>query len=162
MKKVLYFAYGSNLSESRLVNRVGNVKVVGNFALHGYDLTFNASNGYSSYANITKVKYSSYVEGVLYDLTNRQFELLDRYEGLYSRYYFDVNVNTLGCVYIANEQVEGAPTDRFYLDIIRDECRRLNFLRNYDAVSKQYANSIEHKFGVKSKKKRNGRVSYFI
>lgn len=103
MKKVLYFAYGSNLKKWRLDMRVdhyGTVTKIANHRLFGYKLLFNAEGDGHNFANIVKGEPSDYVDGVLYSLNEEQFKHLDSCEGLYYRYYFDIDDDTLGCTYI--------------------------------------------------------------
>jgi gamma-glutamylcyclotransferase len=108
MKKILYFAYGSNMFYDRIFLRLGKVENCGVHKLRGYKLIFNAeaSWGQISYANIIQTNnQKDYVEGVLYGLTPKQYNTLDLYEGLYNRFYFDINRDTLGCVYIYTKNV---------------------------------------------------------
>lgn len=82
-QKVLYFAYGSNMSQDQLVHRVGPVKKVDVFRLPNYELSFDC--GYQvSYANVNP-KEGAFVEGVIYEMYYRQLKILDSYEGLYIR-----------------------------------------------------------------------------
>ena len=86
-KTSLYFAYGSNLLIERLEKRVqkyGPVKKVQTFTLNNYKLVFNVKGGF---ANIEPCD-GEVVEGVLYELNERQLEVLDWYEGYYKRIYF--------------------------------------------------------------------------
>jgi len=87
-----YFAYGSNMTTSRLENRVGGVVDLGVFVLDDYDFNFNqiADDG-SGYATIA-AKKGAIVEGVLYELSNEQMKVLDRYEGTSTRDYERIKV----------------------------------------------------------------------
>lgn len=75
-----YFAYGSNMSHGRIINRLGKVIKVGVAELKDYTLTFNYGNDTESYANIIESPGDS-VKGVVYLLTHRQLLRLDLYEG---------------------------------------------------------------------------------
>ena len=86
IKQLLYFAYGSNLLEQRLTNRVGKVTVYGTYVLQDYELYITPVG----WADI-RPKKDSTVEGVLYILTPFQFSILDRYEACYIKEYFTVN-----------------------------------------------------------------------
>lgn len=79
-EKFYYFAYGSNMSYKRLYERVGKCKKIGNHTLEGYELTFNYGNDKESFANL-KENENSTIEGVVYELTLKQLQLLDYYEG---------------------------------------------------------------------------------
>lgn len=133
MLKVLYFAYGSNIDINRLIYRVGDVKVHSRYTLEKYRLVFNA--GFKSlrkskfkslfksntFANIEPSEKGK-VEGILYELTPEQFDILDSYEGLYERQYFQVSEKEIGCVYIAKHTTKGLPNID-YLDIIINGCK---------------------------------------
>lgn len=105
MKKVLYFAYGSNMMFERLERRLSWMDPViktGTHKLYGWKLCFNAESniGINNFANIIKGEATDFVEGVLYQITHRQFKHLDHIEGLYEREFFDIDANTLGCAYV--------------------------------------------------------------
>jgi cation transport regulator ChaC len=81
---VWYFAYGSNMDSKRLECRIGRKNLeweVG--CLRDYRLTFDkpAEDG-SGYANIQPCQ-GEIVYGVLYRLTRKELEKLDKYEGVY-------------------------------------------------------------------------------
>lgn len=84
-KKVLYFAYGSNMHQPRLESRVGPVRLVKSFALPDYRLSFDVGGG--SFANVTSVEDET-CEGVIYELTYGQLRMLDQFEGLYDREFY--------------------------------------------------------------------------
>lgn len=157
MKKVLYFAYGSNLHIGRLIIRVGDVSVYSTYKLYGYKLTFDATNFGCSYANITKTSYNDYVEGVLYELTPAQFSELDRYEALYDKYFFDVTKNTLGCVYIARPSctADGVPCKREYLETIIEGAQKFG-LKQTELITTQVLNETPTYFS----KKKKGKTTY--
>ncbi len=111
MKKVLYFAYGSNMNKDRLDNRLdwlGKFANVGTHTLKGWKLVFNAVSRQDTtcYLNIVKGTATDFVEGVLYDITEEQFKHLDHFEQLYYKYYFDIDKDTLGCVYICTDMAD--------------------------------------------------------
>ncbi len=76
-----YFAYGSNMSQQRLQQRVGNVASLGLAKLDQYRFAFNkrGSDG-TGKANIIADANAS-VEGVVYRITDAQLDKLDRFEG---------------------------------------------------------------------------------
>lgn len=81
---MFYFAYGSNLLSSRLIGRVGDVRVVGVASLHGYTLAFNKrSKDGTAKANIEQGK--GVVLGVIYKLTKHQMKKLDPFEGCFKK-----------------------------------------------------------------------------
>lgn len=79
-----YFAYGSNMSVSRLRQRTPSAKALGCFTLHGHDLRFHKSSGDGS------AKCDAYftpnarnvVYGVLFELHPSEKPALDAAEGL--------------------------------------------------------------------------------
>ena len=78
-----YFAYGSNMSRQRLQARTQRVVHHGHAVLDGYVHRFShhGSDG-TAKGNIERVS-SGRVEGVVYELSHEQVELLDVYEGGY-------------------------------------------------------------------------------
>lgn len=82
--KVLYFAYGSNMFQERLENRVGNVTCLGAYTLPGYELTFDTGTYFECFANVKRSEKKS-CQGVIYEMTYGQLLQLDWYEGLYVR-----------------------------------------------------------------------------
>ena len=122
MKKVLYFAYGSNMLFERLNERVGflgEIKVVGTYKLYGWRLVLNCGEEQftETYANIVRANQNSYVEGVLYEISSRQFKLLDKYEGLYVREIFQCG-DELAAVYISYEHESPVKPRLMYINIL--------------------------------------------
>jgi gamma-glutamylcyclotransferase (GGCT)/AIG2-like uncharacterized protein YtfP len=97
MKRLLYFAYGSNLSIERLTFRVGDVGVFKTHVLEGWELYFSGTG----FANI-RPREGATVEGVLYEMTPTQHKSLDRCEGFYVKEYFTVGED-IAAVYIEEE-----------------------------------------------------------
>lgn len=108
MKKLFYFAYGSNMLLSRLQLRVGHitpVKAAGIHRLVGYKLVFNCGHPKFSYANIIPSSKEHCVEGVLYELTQRQISILNTYEGYphnYEQEFFVLPDGNIGFAYVSN------------------------------------------------------------
>lgn len=131
MKRVLYFAYGSNMNRYRIEARLRNAKNAGTYKLYGYKLIFNAQSFVAphNYANIIKSTPEDFVEGVLYDITAHQFKILDGYEQLYDRYFFEINANTLGCVYICTDEFNISQKyipDELYMNVCIQGARQNN------------------------------------
>lgn len=118
-----YFAYGSNMSTNRMLQR--NIKINGKperAILHDYEFVINKrsyKNPNIGFANIRKKKNST-VEGVLYDVYD--LKLLDKHEG-FPKHYDKVilpveteNDIVDAIVYIANEKwiTEGLKTTEEY------------------------------------------------
>lgn len=126
MQKLLYFAYGSNMLLDRIEDRCGIVKVIGKYVLQDWKLTFDCGHKTGAYSNIVEEEGAE-VEGVLYDLTEKQVDAIDRYEGYpynYERRYFKIDDNTIGYVYVSVAdwfKVDGKPT-LHYLNMMIDGC----------------------------------------
>ena len=103
MKKY-YFAYGSNMSQARLESRVGKVVKVGVYNIEGYRLVFNAGVETRCFANLMKTGfYKDVVQGVLYEVSDRQLKQLDIFEGapiFYNRFIEHIGKRNVN-VYIA-------------------------------------------------------------
>lgn len=117
MKKLLYFAYGSNLLTRRLEARIGHTDFIRTYRLQDYNLVFNCGG----FANIEPSE-GSYVDGALYTMTSDQMSELNRFEGFYNAEFFDYDKDTLVVVYVGREDIVNRSTrilpEREYLDII--------------------------------------------
>jgi hypothetical protein len=82
---VLYFAYGSNMSSPRLVERVGEVGIVGVARLGHHQHRFSklGADG-TAKGNIEPVAGARAL-GVVYELSDAQFDRLAGFEGGYRR-----------------------------------------------------------------------------
>ena len=139
MKKVLYFAYGSNMLMARLKERLyGKVTNCGTYTLKGWKLVFNAKSQWDdiTFANIVESPNDS-VEGVLYELSYSQFTTLDRFEQLYERQMFDIDKNTLGCTYICVDDCyinDKFLPERYYLSYLINGCIENSLLKTLDEL----------------------------
>lgn len=75
----LYIAYGSNLNIAQMKVRCPYATLVGNAALHGYQLLFRGGDG-GSVATV-EPKEGSVVPVLIWEITPRCEDALDRYEG---------------------------------------------------------------------------------
>lgn len=80
-----YLAYGSNLNMERMGRRCPNAVVIGTTEIYGYRLLFKKSKT-GSYATIEQDANES-VPAVIWQLSEYDELLLDRYEG-FPRYYY--------------------------------------------------------------------------
>ncbi|MDX1648738.1 MAG: gamma-glutamylcyclotransferase family protein [Myxococcota bacterium] len=88
--RILYFAYGSNLSSARLRARLDDVRPAGPAHLADHRLTVD-KRGHDGSAKANVVAHpGERVWGVLYDLPRVQLETLDRFEGGYERLEIEV------------------------------------------------------------------------
>lgn len=98
---VYYFAYGSNMSIERLRDRIGwlgPIKKKGVYRLKGFRMAFTASG----FANIENGEKDDLVEGVVYEISKKQLNCLDWYEGNYDRFYHKTSSGEKYYLYIAS------------------------------------------------------------
>jgi hypothetical protein len=113
-----YFAYGSNIWQPRLENRVGKVRVLGVGILNGFELRWHKrSTDGSGKADIVPVGGAAVV-GVVSQLTDDQLLLLDEFEGVGKGYHRDETlVVTVGehAVQVVTYRADPASIDRSLL-----------------------------------------------
>jgi len=89
--RLLYFAYGSNLSSARLRARLEEVEVVGPAVLAEHRLALD-KRGHDGSAKANVVRHpGERVWGVVYELATAHVEVLDRFEGGYERVGVEVH-----------------------------------------------------------------------
>lgn len=86
MEETLYFAYGSNINLEQMEHRCPDARLVGPVTLQNYELQFRGSG----FATVSPKK-GSVVHGLLWKLTPKSEQALDRYEG-YPRHYIKETV----------------------------------------------------------------------
>ena len=77
---LLYFAYGSNMNLNQMAFRCPDAEVVDTVRLEGYRLAFCMNGGGNGVATILPEE-GSYVDGVLWRISERDERHLDHYEG---------------------------------------------------------------------------------
>lgn len=124
-KRILYFAYGSNMSTVRLKERIPDAIDQGIAELKGYSFTCNKkSKDGSSKGNIASEKGAS-TWGVIFEIPASVLAKLDRVEGGYERIQVNVlcNGEAVQCeTYISSELTEENPTDS-YMELILSGAR---------------------------------------
>lgn len=75
-----YFAYGSNMNLNQMAFRCPDAEVVEPVRLEGYRLAFCMNGGGNGVATILP-EQGSFVDGVLWRISRRDEQRLDRYEG---------------------------------------------------------------------------------
>jgi gamma-glutamylcyclotransferase (GGCT)/AIG2-like uncharacterized protein YtfP len=138
MKRLFYFAFGSNMFNKRINERIGRIQPAGTFILPGYRLVFNCGNPWCSYANIVADSQAS-VEGVLYSLNDEQIHTLDMYEGYprnYQKRYFDLPNGDLGFAYVSenHEMYTAARPQLSYINMLIDGAFQNNLLNTYNML----------------------------
>jgi len=121
-KRELYFAYGSNMSSSRLCARVPSAKALGLARLDGFVWCCNklGKDG-SGKANLMQ-QQDSEVYGVLYEIKAKHWKQLDRVELGYQRFEVEVELageKRLAWSYQSNLMTANPPTPD-YLSFIID------------------------------------------
>ena len=85
---MLYFAYGSNLNHKQMKTRCKGAKYIKKYILKGYKLLFSHKTNSSVYGHANIVNYNrSFVQGALWNITKKDEEILDGYEGVDYNYY---------------------------------------------------------------------------
>lgn len=110
MKKY-YLAYGSNLNLEQMKVRCSGAVPVGTTNLKNYRLVYKGSCDEFAYLTLKKAK-GELVPVAIYEITEYDEALLDRYEGypsLYHKKYMLFKINRslkLGLIYIMNRQFD--------------------------------------------------------
>jgi gamma-glutamylcyclotransferase len=119
-----YFAYGSNMNSERLRKRIGYLPPSRKALLQDYALLFNKTNYKNpteGFANIVP-QTGSQVEGILYEMTDKDIAKLDQFEGVPTHYIRQaINVECEGKItnaltYIAVTVKEGLKPSPEYLN----------------------------------------------
>ena len=94
MNTFLYFAYGSNMSERRLQDRVNSAKVIGTGVLDNHCLTFHKLSRKDRSGKCTiECSESDKVYGVLFEINKDQEKCLDAAEGMGKGSYKKITVD---------------------------------------------------------------------
>ena len=89
-KKLLYFAYGTNLNKKIFLKKYKNAKYLSKYILKGFELVFRSKY---RVPDIQRKKGSS-VKGIIYEIDKATEKKLDRYEDypkLYIKKFFNKN-----------------------------------------------------------------------
>lgn len=149
-QKVLYFAYGSNMHQPRLEQRVGDVKLIATYELHNHKLTFDAGSQ-CSYANVKECEGET-CEGVIFEMTYRQLLILDRYEGLYERrkvLYSERRLHFYVCDYYRYERRQPSLTMEYYA-LLMLGCTEHNLKKSYVIVERFKPDKFSLKYSKES------------
>lgn len=146
---MMYFAYGSNISEHRMISeRKINFSSRKFAILENYKVVFNKvskKNNNLGFANIVESNGSN-VEGALYDVSVNDLNIIDRFEGAKTtpKHYYQAVVNVIcegetiqAITYIANPIMlkENIKPDKKYLNYI---------LEGKDIFSESYYNKLKN------------------
>lgn len=119
---MLYVAYGSNMNLEQMAYRCPNSKVVGSGKLCGWNLVFNI------HADVIKGKENDIVPVVVWNIADKDWRMLDMYEG-YPSYYVKETVNVIlddgreeeAVVYVMAENRKGIcpPASSYFNGIVK-------------------------------------------
>lgn len=145
---MLYVAYGSNMNLEQMAYRCPNSKVVGNGKLYGWNLVFNI------HADVIKGKKNDIMPVVVWNIADKDWHMLDMYEG-YPSYYVKETVNVIlddgreeeAIVYVMAENRKGIcpPTSGYFNGIVKgyvDNGINTDYL--FDALDYSYHNQTEY------------------
>jgi len=140
MDTIDYFAYGSNMNISRMVDRGITPKKSISFELQDYKLVMNKKsykNPSMGFANIIP-KQNSIVEGVLYTINRDDIKKLDKFEGYpkhYNKNILKIDNNEI-YVYVANPKWESD------VELNVTEKYKNHILKGKQFLSEKYYNDI--------------------
>lgn len=158
MKKIFYFAYGSNMWSTRIEARLNEmwidhkVKKIGNYVLDNYLLVLDCARRFNmySFANIIP-QPGAKVEGVLYELCHEQMMRLDHYEALYERQYFDLPDGNLAYTYVSKYSRADVKPELYYINILIQGCLENNLVQTYNTLVNYKQANYKLKKGSKHK-----------
>lgn len=135
--RVLYFAYGSNMSSARLRSRVPSARTVGRALLKDWMVVFNKrSKDGTGKANLVE-RRGAETWGVLYEIDVRDLDMLDRAEGGYQRVTVQVckpDESVVEAVTYISENLTDDPTaDGRYKKLLLSGAREHNLPPSYIA-----------------------------
>ena len=123
MSKRLYVAYGSNLNIRQMKHRCPGAKLYGTGVIDNYELQFKGQP-HGAFATIAPKEGAS-VPVAVWDISEKNEQALDRYEG-YPSHYFKQNVpvqldgeEVNAMVYIMNLKLQfGMPSPYYYQTVL--------------------------------------------
>jgi hypothetical protein len=126
--KNYYFAYGSNICQTQMTSRCPEHEIVSTVILPDYELCFPRFSRGDRQCGVASIveKLNSNVWGVLYKLSNSDFEKLDIHENIPHSYIkTKLTVRSLDLInsfeaitYLANHQVGEFYPSEVYLNLI--------------------------------------------
>jgi gamma-glutamylcyclotransferase len=139
---VLYFAYGSNMSGARLRSRIASAEVVGPAFLKDMEMLFNkrGSDG-SGKANLVESP-GGVTWGVLWKISPRDLDTLDKVEGGYDRVAVQAwksDGNVVGAVtYVSGRLSDDPRAYEWYKEIVIAGAREHDLPRDYIAYLERF------------------------
>lgn len=124
MKKQLYAAYGSNLNIRQMKHRCPGARLYGTGAIKNFELQFKGQP-HGAFATITP-KDGASVPVAVWEISKRNEQALDRYEG-YPSHYFKQEVpvqldgkEVTAMVYVMNLKMDFGLPAPYYYDVVRE------------------------------------------
>ncbi len=133
-EEAIYFAYGSNMLESRMKQRAPSAVAIGTGALENYRISFNKEGGDGSGKANIEESPGSVVYGVLYRLNPADLIKLDGFESGYERRTFEIKAGkrTIQAhAYISTCFTEEPVALRSYKDMVLDGAREHGLPEHY-------------------------------
>ena len=133
----LYFAYGSNLTTSRMLERVPSARVRGRACLEGYRLQFDKrSRDGSAKANVSVDRHGE-VWGVAFNMRTEDWTALDGFEPGYQRIEVRISGDDGTMRQVQTYQSDDTTPDRrpfaWYLKLVVDGAREHHLPADYVA-----------------------------
>lgn len=137
MKRILYFAYGSNMLSKCLRSRIGFVKTLGLAFLKDRKVVFNKrSKDGSGKANLVQSP-GDITWGVLYEINVEGLDKLDKLEGGYARVNVQIwlpsNNMVEAVTYISDNLTNDPRPYKWYKEIVLSGAREHNLPQDYIA-----------------------------
>lgn len=136
IERSYYFAYGSNLSKKRLLERIGKFHTASVAILKGYKFIYNKKSiDGTAKANLIK-EPNSEVYGICYEIDYNDFDKLDKYEQGYNRItkltvsLLDTDTEAETVSYISQSITE-QPVFEDYRQIIIQSAKEWGINQNY-------------------------------
>ena len=122
VNKIIYFAYGSNLSKKQMSSRCPNSRPLRSIVLNNYELTFVGFEVRWNGGIATIIPRTNCVTyGALYNMTKKDVERLDEFEAIRSGIYYKKSLiidSIQVYTYICNYKNQNHPS-RKYLNKIK-------------------------------------------
>jgi hypothetical protein len=138
----VYFAYGSNMNVPQMAKRCPNAQVIAPASIGDHEFIIN-ERGVAS----IRQKSGSIVSGLLWELTYKCEQSLDRYEGVssghYKKVFIEVGEFSEVLIYQASNQTEGVIARDGYLEGIIAAAKKLGMAEAVLANIERYMTKIE-------------------
>ena len=134
-KKLLYFAYGTNLNKKIFLKKYKDAKYLSKHILKGFELVFRSKY---RVPDIQRKKGSS-VKGIIYEIDKATEKKLDRYEDypkLYIKKFFYKNSKSV-MYYFMKRKTHTVKPGRYYLEVMKSGYQLINFNFNFKYLSEK-------------------------